>query len=141
MAGRLPYIKRRKYPHMIGEDIPIWERFIEKYPEFFNSVDYDWRVGEGVIPDPEWAENYKRMVTMLSQKRIDVVGWKDDKPTIVEVKKRVGLSTLGQILGYNILFMEEFTHFPEPEILIITESIGDDDKKILEKYGIPVIVV
>ncbi len=81
------------------------------------------------------------MVTMLSQKRIDVVGWKDDKPTIIEVKKRVGLSTLGQILGYKTLFIEELQQFVIPGILIITESIGDDDKRVLTKHGIPLIVV
>ncbi len=126
---------------MLGEDIPIWDRFVDAYPDLFDSVDYDWRVGEGVNPDPEWAENYQRMVKMLSQKRIDVVGWNDDQPTIVEVKSRVGLSALGQILGYKTLFIEEFPHFPIPEVLIVTESIGDDDKRILNKHGIPVIVV
>jgi len=98
-------------------------------------------VGEGIVPDPEWEENYKRMVTMLSQKRIDVVGWNDEKPTIVEVKKRVGLSTMGQILGYQTLFIEELTNFAVPGILIITESVGDDDKRVLTKHGIPIIVV
>ena len=80
---------------MLGEDISIWERFIESHPEYFDSVDYDWRVGEGIVPDQEWEENYKRMVTMLSQKRIDVVGWNDEKPTIVEVKKRGGFINHG----------------------------------------------
>jgi len=126
---------------MLGEDISIWERFIESHPEYFDSVDYDWRVGEGIAPDPEWEENYKRMVTMLSQMRIDVVGWNDEKPTIVEVKKRVGLSTMGQIFGYQTLFIEGFPNFAVPGIMVITESVGDDVKRVLTKYGIPIIVV
>jgi len=141
MAGRLPYGKRRKYPHMSGDDIPIWERFVVNNPGRFDTVDYDWRVGVGAVPDPDWAENYQRMVTMLSQKRIDVVGWNGEKPTIIEVKSRVGLSTLGQIFGYRILFIEEFPHIEAPEILIVTGSIGVDDMRILKKSSVPVVVV
>ncbi|MBA7589847.1 hypothetical protein ES708_31940 [subsurface metagenome] len=115
MAGRLPYIKRKVYPHMVGEEIGIWGRFVDKFPDRFETVDYDFRVGEGIALSMEEDENYSRMAKMLSQKRIDVVGWVGDSPVIIEVKKRVGLSTLGQVLGYRILFENEFKNFPSPD--------------------------
>ena len=141
MSGRYKFERRRKYPHMIGEDKIIWNRFIEKFPDRFETVDYDWRVGKGQDPNPDWPENMKRMVTMLSQKRIVVIGWLGDSPTIIEVKKRVGLSTIGQVMGYRALIKREFKQFEHTKVLVICEIINSDDRYALLNQDIPVIVV
>ncbi len=141
MAGRLPYVKRKVYPHMVGEEIEIWGRFVDKFPDRFESVDYDFRVGEGIELPGEDEENYARMAKMLSQKRIDVIGWIGDSPTIIEVKKRVGLSTLGQVLGYQSLFKKEFYHLRTPDLLVVCEMISPDDRYVLEKSDIKIEVV
>lgn len=141
MAGRLPYQKRRFYPHMVQEEIEIWGRFVDLFPGRFETVDYDFRVGQGIGIAWETDENYLRMAKMLSQKRIDVVAWNDDNPIIIEVKKRVGLSTLGQVLGYQTLFMNEFAHFGIPELLVVCELISPDDRLVLEDKNIMIEVV
>lgn len=141
MNGRYPYQKRSAYPHMIGEDKKVWERFIVKFPERFESVDYDWRVGVGMEIKPWWTENIKRMAVMLSQKRIDVLAWKADTPTIIEVKRRVTIGTIGQILSYRVLFMSDLPLMNKPELLVITEMIGGDDMLVLDYYKIPYEVV
>ncbi|MQY79686.1 MAG: hypothetical protein GH151_10915, partial [Bacteroidetes bacterium] len=102
---------------MIKDDIVVWESFMEQYPGKFETVDYDFRVGRGSETPEDLGEEFNRMAKMLSQKRIDVIGWVDENPTIIEIKTRVGLSALGQILGYKTLFMRYFKHFPEPELL------------------------
>lgn len=141
MSGRLPYRKRKYYPHMTGDDIAIWGRFVDKFPDRFETVDYDFRVGEGIAAYSTEDENYARMATMLSQKRIDAIGWVGDSPTIIEVKKRVGLSTLGQVLGYRILFLKDFENFGIPELLVVTETISDDDRFVLEENKVEIEVV
>lgn len=141
MAGRLPYRKRNKYTHMIGENADIWSRFIDGNPERFDTVDYDFRVGEGMRLEPGWPDHVKRDATALTQKRIDVLAWRGEKPTIIEVKRRVGLSTLGQVLGYKILFMRGFKNIEEPELLVVTGAIGEDDRRVLESHRVPVEVI
>lgn len=141
MAGRFAYVERFKYPHMIEAEAKVWNRFIVEFPDYFDGCDYDWRVGDGMSVKPEWEENIKRMATMITQKRIDVVGWNGDHPTIVEVKNRAELSTLGQILGYFDLFVKDFPNFPKPEMLVLCHMIGDDDRFVLEKHGIMIIEV
>lgn len=141
MSGRLPYVKRRKYPHMIGDDRVVWDRFVEKFPDRFETVDYDFRVGEGTGFPGGVEDNWARMAMMLSQKRIDVLGWVGDHPTIIEVKKRVGLSALGQVLGYRVLFLKDFKLFGVPDLLVVCESISFDDKYVLEANNIPVEIV
>jgi len=126
---------------MLEDEKLVWERYIDRYPGKFETVDYDFRVGKGVNIEGETGEPWPRMAKMLSQKRIDVIGWVGDSPTIIEVKKRVGLSALGQVLGYRILFMKDLKHFPEPKLLIICQMISDDDHVVLEGSNIPVEVV
>lgn len=141
MSGRLPYVKRHKYPHMIGEDREIWNRFIEKFPDRFDTVDYDFRVGKGMQTNPNWPEYMKVDAIALTQKRIDVLAWNDEQPTIIEVKKRVGLSTLGQILGYFQLFIDVYKNITKPKVLVICETIGRDDFRVLEVNKVPVEIV
>jgi len=141
LSGRYPYGKKHKYTHMIGEDVILWERFIDFHPNYFDTVDYDFRVGIGMNLKTQWDEKFKRMATMITQKRIDVLGWVRDQPTIVEIKKRVGLSTLGQILGYKILFKKDFPMIATPSLLVITESIDPDNVEVMKASNVPVMVV
>jgi len=141
MAGRLPYITRRKYPHMVGDETKVWNRFVVKFPKRFDTVDYDFRVGEGMPYQEDWEDNIRRMVTAITQKRIDVVGWNGDRPTIIEVKVRAGLSALGQVLGYAALFRIELPKFPFPEMMIVCETTTADDLIIFENQSIPVEIV
>lgn len=141
MSGRFPYEPRHKYPHMLGEDVAIWERFVTKFPDRYDSVDYDWRVGQGMDLDEGWEDNVKRMATAITQKRIDVVGWRKEQLTIIEVKRSVSIGTLGQVLGYRSLFIKEFPNFNIPELLVVCESIGIDDRTVLDDFKIPVEVV
>lgn len=141
MAGRLKYSIRYKYPHMIKDEKDVWERFMERYPGRFETVDYDFRVGKGVVIEGEPGEPWPSMAKMLSQKRIDVVAWVGESPTIIEVKRRVGLSALGQVLGYRTLFTRDFQHIETPKVLIICETISEDDRIVLGLNHIPVEVV
>jgi len=141
MPGRLPYVKRRFYPHMVGDEIEIWGRFVDMFPNRFDSVDYDFRVGEGTVIEGGDMDSYVRMAVMLSQKRIDVIGWVGDIPTIIEVKRRVGLSTLGQVLGYRVLFLKDFKHFGFPDLLVVCAAISPDDHYVLKENKVQVEVV
>ncbi len=126
---------------MLQEEAELWERFMEKHPGRFESVDYDFRVGAGA-PVPEGEEpSQARMIKMLSQKRIDVLAWLGDDPTIIELKRRVGLGTMGQVIGYKELFMRYFPAFPEPATLVICHEISEDDRYVVEGAGIHVEVV
>jgi len=101
---RMKYEIRRNYPHMIGEERDVWERFIKENPGFFQEVEYDVHVGEGMTMPDNWSEKDLSWAQHLTQKRIDVVGFRGDEIVLVEVKRRVDLATLGQVLGYKFLY-------------------------------------
>lgn len=141
MPGKFNFEIRYKYPHLIGEDNEVWTRFIEKYPDRFETVDYDIKVGEGAKIfhiDDTASQKYW---TMLTKKRIDVIGYKNNFVILIEVKKRAGLYTLGQILGYRFLYRREHpTHTLQP-VLVICESIDHDTEDVFKHYGITYIIV
>lgn len=141
MAGRLKYGKRVHYAHMLDDEAAVWDRFVDKFPDRFETVDYDFRVGEGMKVPEHYEENITRMAKMLSQKRIDVLAWNDDQPTIIEVKKRVGLSALGQVLGYRTLFIKNLPRIKKPKLMVLCEIISDDDMTVLKANDVPVVVV
>ena len=141
MSGRLPYAPRTKYPHMTGEEAEVWDRFMVKFPVRFDSVDYDFRVGHGELVPEHFPENYARMVTQLSQLRIDVLAWNSDDPSIIEVKGRASISALGALLGYRVLFVRDFPEYGMPNLMLVCETITADALHVIQQIGIPVEVV
>ncbi|MBA7522558.1 hypothetical protein ES705_14677 [subsurface metagenome] len=141
MPGKFNYEIKLKYPHLLGEDKGVWERFILKYPDRFDTVDYDIHVGSGIEtpgePESKPAEQWQE----LTRKRIDVIGWKNNNATIIEVKKRVGLPALGQILGYLFLYRREHPNIHLFSPLIVCSQIDRDDSDVLRHHGIYFITV
>lgn len=141
MEGKFNYEKMRKYPHLLGEDVPVWDRFIEQYPDRFNTVDYDVHVGTGIAALHDEEPTFAQQFRALTQKRIDVIGWKNNQPTIIEVKYRVSLDTLGQVLGYRALYLKENPEILGLQILVVCSIIGPDDIFVLEHFSVPFVIV
>lgn len=141
MPGKFNYEFRHKYPHLIGEDTEVWNRFILKYPDRFDTVDYDIKVGRGADTTPIQEQTSKEYWAQLTKKRIDVIGYKNNFVTIVEVKKRGSLFTLGQILGYKYLYLREFPEVLSVLTLIVAAQISQDDRDALSHFGIDFVIV
>ena len=132
---------RLNYPHMLKSDSEIWHRFLQKYPDYFDMVDYDIHIGQGVTPDPSWDANIASMATALTQRRIDVLGVKGLLWYIVEVKKDPGVSALGQLIGYRVLYKLQYSTRPTPRLLLIANRVDDDLASILSSQNISSFVV
>ena len=104
MAGRFPFQKLAKYPHMKPKDVAVWERFLDTMPTFFDSVDYDVAVGKGATQNPEHPKSIQADGKILTQKKIDVVGYAGNSTCLVEVGPIADMRKLGQILTYTRLF-------------------------------------
>lgn len=137
---RVTYGIRRHYPHMIGEDKLVWERFVKANPDFFQEVDYDVHVGEGMTMPDNWTERDLGWAKQLTQKRIDVIGFKNETITLVEVKRRVDLATLGQVLGYKFLYERRENLVNKTESIVIAALADVDDRDILGHYGIIIFI-
>jgi len=141
LQGRFPFGLLAKYPHLMKEEVDIWERFIAKYPDFFDSVDYDVKVGKGreykTVPD----DAYKKDLIELSKKRIDVVGYKNKEVFIVEIKPNALLESIGQLLGEQYLWIKDFQYRGKVSMLLITDRENPDMRELTKKFKIEYIIV
>lgn len=130
-----------KYPHMMPQDIPIWNRYLAQYAQYYTKFVYDFPVGEGSkVPFPI-DEKFKADYEHLTKKRIDVVGYKPTAIDIIEIKPRAATTALGQVLTYRTLFIAQENPTQPIKAIVITDSITEDDRKVYTNFGIEIIIV
>lgn len=138
---KVKYEKRYFYPNVREAETLIWERFLVKFPEAYDQVAYNVKVGEGAdIPEgtePNIASGFKQ----LTQHKIDVVGFKNNEVDIIELKPYAGTRAIGQVIGYRDLYVTLVDNSARPNLVIVTDILRPDTKIIADKQGIKVIVV
>lgn len=125
---------------MMPQDVAIWERFIDQNVNFFDSVDYDVTVGStpqfDTIVNPATGGDAAR----LYQRKIDVVGYKDNDVYIIEVKPNAGASALGQIQSYATLYK----YFRDLNIktipTILTDRMTTDMALLSHEFKIKILI-
>ncbi len=137
----LPPTKRHKYPHMFPLDIEVWERFLDKYDSLYNTFVYDARVGKKTWVFPHWKKEYKKDARVLSQLRIDVLGFRENTIDVIEVKPRFSSSTIGQLLTYHELFKKDFETKRPVRAVVVAGDIDPNLQPMLEKFKIAYIQV
>jgi hypothetical protein len=133
--------KNRLYPHLMPEEIIVWERFLDTYNPTWDPIQYDVKVGTPVVTAPDLDQNLKDMSDTLTTKRIDVVAWAAGKPIVIEIKKIVGMKALGQAITYPILLAELLTSAELPDVLVIGETATPDMERIFQLVGINLVLV
>lgn len=130
-----------RYPHMFPLDIAIWERFIVSEYNDFSGFSYDVKVGSGTEPIEGLGSEYERMQRILSKYRIDVVGHKDGRTYIIEVKPEAGTIAVGEIETYTNLYARDFGT-AEPIVgMIVTDRYLPDMQWLCDKKGIELVIV
>ena len=121
-------------------DVLIWERFIEKNPEAYDTCEYDVWVGTGPSFDTTVNFGTGGNVEGLYKRKIDVVAHKDGGTDVIELKPRAGLSSLGQVKGYLRLYARDHKPSTMPEAVIITNQILPDMQELAAAEGVRLIV-
>lgn len=141
MRGRFEFKLLPKYTHLRPEDVAIWEKFIRRYPKFYQTVDYDLKVGTPREYPAAAEDKYKEDLEYLSRKRIDVVGYTNEEIHVIEVKPRASFSAIGQVIGYTDLYRPFAPAGSIVSSVIITDEEIPDIKDLCFKRGILYFVV
>lgn len=136
MIGRFPFSQLAKYPHMQPEDVAVWERFLLKNPFYFDTVDYDVAVGQGAPQDESQPENIQYDGKILTQKKIDVVGYKGDTICVVEVKPIANMRGLGQILTYRKLYKDDHPEISDVNAMVLAGEIERELEPLFAEHGV-----
>ncbi|GAH76378.1 unnamed protein product, partial [marine sediment metagenome] len=97
------YIRGKKYPHLLPEEVKLWDAFMREHSEEYGRFEYDVHVGMGAPVPPGTSPEMLKMIKATSRKRIDVVGYSTGLITIFEVRPDAGLSVIGSLRGYKRL--------------------------------------
>lgn len=138
MIGRFEYRLLAKYPHMKPEDVAVWSRFIEKNPTYFDTADYDVPCGTGAPVDPNHPPEIQRDHTILTQKKIDVVGYRENSVTLVEVKPIADMRALGQILTYSHLYALDHPEVTDLQRMVVAGSVERELEPIYASQGVQI---
>ena len=136
---RYPPEKLAKYPHMSPEDVRIWERYLEHHAQEWEWFAYGVKVGKGAPVPPGTPEWLARMWKSLTKKRIDVVGSRNGRIWVIEVKPRCGLSAFGQAMAYRELYAQEYG--VRPLAMVVCEYSDPDAKALCLEHEIQVTEV
>jgi hypothetical protein len=139
--NKTKYEKKYWYDNMKAGETEIWNRFLDKYPNEYEEVVYNLKVGKGALIPEHTQENIAEDFKQLTQHKIDVVGFDGPDVDIIEIKPYAGTSAVGQVIGYRDLYIEHIDPFAKPNLVIITDLIRQDTKMICEKQGIKLITV
>lgn len=123
--------KNRLYPHLLPDNIELWERWLDDHAKEYTSFDYDVRVGQGQIIDQDLPDNIRRMAMDLSQRRIDAVGHTDSHIDIIEICKSAGLRAIGQMIGYPQLYQELYNPTKPLRRVLVAETLQPDIEPLL----------
>jgi hypothetical protein len=114
------------FVHMAPLDKSIWSRFLMQGGATFAPFQYDIRVGDGVELPSNATPMDNRVAQALTTKRIDVLAWVNGHIIIIEVKQRAGLSAIGQLVGYKVLYQKQFPENPGIELWLVTDKLQPD---------------
>jgi hypothetical protein len=81
--------------------------FLRDWHHFYDTVEFQAHVGGGIDCGADFPENIRRMYRHNSQKRIDLLARGPFGVTIVEIKHKLDLAQLGQLIGYRWLWVHE----------------------------------
>lgn len=154
---------RHKFPGMAPREVIIFRAWLLLHQNEYDRFDYNVRVGNGTDPGEQYPAIYRQQYIENTQKRIDVVGWKNvpatligapsnlvtllalnrsgAAPTIIEVKDRATASCMSQILTYKALWPFTFPSTPAPRLLLVTNRVAADMPLVLDASGITLEVV
>lgn len=122
--------------HMAPLDKSVWVRYLMQGGAQFAPFTYDLRVGNG-LKMPAGSDSITlRTAYALTTKRIDVLCFVDQRPRIIEVKQRAGLSAVGQLIGYRDLYNRQFPEQPIPEMFLVTDVLQPDMRPVLLESNI-----
>lgn len=141
MLELFKYGKRYKYPHMKPNDVAIWERFIEQFPDAYEMVQYD--VGIGDIPPfmEQTSSPQGQAMRELYRLKIDVLGYAGDRIDLIEVKHEAGSSAIGQLIGYVELYKRDYEVNKPVSPVLLTNIQKPNMDYLTKQQGVRLIIV
>lgn len=125
-----------RYPHLLSQDIPCWERFLLLYGSTYLRFDYDVHVGDGRDPGPQTPPQMRQVGIDLSHRRIDAIGYRPGETHIFEITRCASLKAVGQLISYPILYAHTFGPGKRLIPVLVCEEFHTDIDTVIKTLGV-----
>lgn len=127
---------RKHYTHLLAPSAELIASYIKSMPGRYIDLDFDVKVGFGRDPGPEFDRPTRMTAIQLSQRRIDCVGFSADRIDIIEVTPKAGLTALGQMIAYPMLYDATFPQDLPIFAVLVTHEFAPDIQSIFDAIKI-----
>lgn len=129
-----------QFPAMTYVESQITRHWIRAHGLEYDKIEFNVRLGEGVNLGEGYSDATRRAALLSSQKRADIVAWRGDRVDLVEVKVRINLGVIGQLLGYETLWNIEHAKTPVARKIAIGRSVLTGLDPVIRDRGIEIEV-
>jgi len=133
--------ERLTYPGLLPREIIVLRNWLKMHEREFDRFDYNVLLGAGFDPGPTYEQNIRDMAIHNTQKRVDAVGFVGSQATLIEVKDRAGFSAIGQLVGYEALWIQAHPTDMPPKMLLVCNRFAPDILPVLTRNEIELAVV
>lgn len=121
-------------------DYQVWRVFLTRRGHEWERYAYDVELHGGVAPiidsDPALARQWARVIA----KRVDAIGIRARGVTLFEVRHQAAWQSVGQLLGYRLLFPRDYGTVDIEAAVIVTDAIDAQIRAVAESHGLQVII-
>jgi len=121
---------------LLPDELLLARAWLTKHRADYSSAVINMLVGAGFDPGPSYPDIIRAMSRRVTKRRIDIVAYDGLQPTLIELKDRIGLSAIGQLLTYKTLYLALNPLSPVPRLLAVGHDLGPDVTTGLLEYGI-----
>ena len=121
---------------LLPDELLLARAWLTKHRGDYSSALINVLVGAGFDPGPSYPDNIRAMSLRVTKRRIDIVAFTGLQPTLIELKDRIGLSAIGQLLTYKTLYLALNPLSPVPLLMAVGHDLGPDVTTGLSEYGI-----
>jgi hypothetical protein len=138
LAGLLA---QQPFPGLNAHEDRLARKWLIEWFPLYDEVRFQVHVGGGVDPGEAFAENMRRMYRYNSQKRMDLVAIGPWSVCLVEIKQRIELAALGQLLGYRYLWLQEHVDpLQHVEMMALGFEAGEDVAAVMRAHGVRLVL-
>lgn len=125
-----------QYPGMPALESNITRAWVRQHAAEYDRLDFNVRLGEGRPLADGLSPEIQRQQTMLSQRRVDIVGHIGVFVDLIEVKDRGTLGAIGQLVGYRSLWAKDHPQIVVRRLIVVARDVPPDVEYAYQQAGI-----
>ena len=126
---------------MLLQDLPVWARWLKIYRGFIQSLYYDCFLGGPFLTPEQQKDRMQVMWAANTAKRADAIAETENEVWIIEVSDYPGMRSVGQLITYQTLWLEDPKIQKLERLLLVCARIDVDIGAAAGKIGIQCHVV